>query len=83
VLGLSLTKILFTILIILAVWRAFALLNRLQARQREQVGTARRGREPSRGDRRSPGPPVVDMVECPGCGAYVPRGRACGCGRRV
>ena len=83
-LGLSLTKILFTILVIVAVWRAFALLNRLQERQRQQaVEAARREREPSRGGRTSSPSGVVDMVQCPDCGAYVPRGRACGCKRRA
>ena len=85
VLGLSLTKILFTILVIVAVWRAFALLNRLQERQRQQaVEASQQARERSRGGRTSSSPSgVVDMVQCPDCGAYVPRGRACGCKRRA
>jgi hypothetical protein len=85
VLGLSLTKILFTILVIVVVWRAFALLNRLQERQRQQaVEASRRTREPSRGGRTSSSPSgVVDMVQCPDCGAYVPRGQPCRCGRRT
>ena len=82
-LGLSLTKILFTVLVIVAVWRAFTLLNRLQERQRQAMAASRRGgREPSRGGRPSSGPGVVDMVQCPACGAYVPRGQPCRCTRR-
>jgi hypothetical protein len=86
VLGLSLTKILFTVLVIVAVWRAFALLNRLQERQRQAVEAARRGGrrdEPSRGGRPSSSRSgVVEMVQCPACGAYVPRGQPCRCTRR-
>ena len=82
VFGLTLTKILFTILIIVAVWRAFALVSRLQAQweARREVPPPR-GRQPSRDRPSAPQQRVVDLVQCPRCGAYVARGETCRCER--
>lgn len=68
-LGLSLTKILFTILVIAAVWKGFALVGRRAAAKRASVADkAERSRQ-----RRAQGPKgqTVELVPCPGCGAYV------------
>ena len=86
-LGLSLTKILFTILVIVAVWRAFARVGRLQAqrqalRQGEGARPGAKAASRPRASERPPPAPVVDLVECPSCGSYVPRGERCRC-RRV
>lgn len=74
-LGLSLTKILFTVLVIVAVWRAFALVGQLQA-LRQKTLAPRGGNKPGGN---VPGPAAVDLVPCPACGAYVPRGETCRC----
>ena len=81
--GLSLTKILFTVLVIVAIWRAFAYIGRLQAMRQRSLGSTRadggaaprpRGRSPTA---------TIDLVPCPSCGAYVPRGEPCRCRRRA
>ncbi len=71
---LSLGKILFTILVIVAVWKGFAMLTRLQHEHKQRVGGGR-----SRATRRSDGR-TVDLVECPHCGAYYDPSTACRCG---
>lgn len=72
-LGLSLSKIIFTILVIVAVWRAWKwlapLLARMQAPDRPEA--------PARAAERRPGPRPLDLVECPHCGTFVPQGTAC------
>ncbi len=70
--GLSLSKLLFTLLVIVAVWRGFRLLREIQER-REAAG--RRGR-PSRRERVRRGE-ALELEPCPGCGTYLPRGTAC------
>lgn len=82
--GLSLTKILFTVLVIVAIWRAFAYIGRLQAMRQRSLGSTRTdGEAPSR--RRATRSPTatIDLVPCPSCGAYVPRGETCRCRRRA
>ncbi len=56
--GLSFTKLLFTILVIVAVWRAFKLVQRLQDRRADSSGSKRAAR------RRAAGGPR---------GTYVPK----------
>jgi len=77
VFGLSLGKILFTLLVIVAVWKGFRLLGRLQA-QRAQAA-ARSRQAPSR---RAGSPPsaegrALELAPCPLCGTYVPVGTRC------
>ncbi len=65
----SLPKILFTVLIIVVVWQGFKWLNRrgeLQKRRADELA-----REAETAAKR---PVVEDMVQCPDCGAYVPKG---------
>jgi hypothetical protein len=82
VLGLSLSKILLTILIIVAVWKGFTLVSRLaserQAAAKRQAGAARRAAEASRAARAG----VVELRQCPRCGAYVDPREGCRCGLR-
>jgi hypothetical protein len=81
VLGLSLSKILLTILIIVAIWKGFTLVSRLaserQAAARRQAGTSSRA-DASRAARAG----TVELRECPRCGAYVDPREGCRCGLR-
>ena len=65
----SLPKILFTIVVIVAVWYGFKWLNRRQQVQRDR---AKNGRLSEAGGDKNTA--VEDMVQCPDCGAYVPEG---------
>ena len=75
-LGLSLTKILFTILIAVAVWKGFALIGRL-AREREVRAVRHKRRE--RASARGPG--TIELIECARCGAYFDPQQGCRCGQ--
>ncbi len=75
-------KILFTIFAIVAIWKAFSLISRLQ----KEGGILSRG--PARQPQTRPGqdragvkddPKAVEMVACPRCGAYVDPRERCGC----
>ena len=76
VFGLSLTKILLTILIAVAVWKGFALVGRL-AREREVRSVRHKSGERTR----AAGPGAIELVECPRCGAYFDPNQGCRCGR--
>jgi hypothetical protein len=81
VFGLSLGKILVIVLIIVAVWKGFALVNRLaserKAALKRQAGAARRA-EASRAQPAG----AIELRECPRCGAYVDPREGCRCGLR-
>lgn len=71
--GLSLSKVLFTIVVVVAVWRAWKLWGPLVQRLTGGPDAARRTAPP-------PGKaqaPPVDLIACPHCGTYVPRTLAC------
>jgi hypothetical protein len=72
--GLSLGKIVLTILVIVAVWRAWKWLAPLIARLQapDEPEAAAKGRE------QRPEPRAVELVECPHCGTFVPKGTFCG-----
>jgi hypothetical protein len=74
-LGLSLSKILFTILVLIAVWRAYKmlgpLLNRMQGAPAPKRPRPQARAEP-RPDMRS-----VDLIACPHCGTFVPKTTMC------
>ena len=74
--GFSLGKLLFTILIIVAVWKGFAFVSRLArerdarpARPRRRRGTNRQGA-------------TIELIECPRCGSYFDPDQGCSCARR-
>lgn len=71
------TKIVFTILAILAVWFGFRYYNRFI------VGPTRRRemQRPAPPPQASPTGPVEDMTQCAVCGAYVPAQGTRRCGR--
>jgi hypothetical protein len=89
-LGLSLGKLIFTITLIVAVWRLWKYLAPVLARF-QQLGAAERQREAARqaGGRkaagrsqwtaspRPAGPTAVDLIECPRCGTFIPAGSYC------
>jgi len=68
---LSLPKLIFTVVIVLAVWYGFKWYNRRQQieRQRAQGQVPPGGAGPSNKRKEAA---IEDMVQCPDCGAYVP-----------
>jgi len=75
VLGLSLGKILFTVLVIVVVWKAFSMLSRLQQTRRGEV------RDEARRPARRRAGRTVELVECPHCGAFHDPTTGCACRR--
>jgi ribosomal protein L32 len=59
--GLSFTQILFTIVVVVAVWRVVGFFER-----------KRRLKTPGHDE-----PRAVDVAKCPRCGTYVPSGEPC------
>ena len=83
--GLSLTKILFTIVAVLAVWYGYRWIGRVQARRRVELEEHMR-RETRQTSKRGLGgsgatAKAEDLIPCETCGAYVPERGARGCGR--
>lgn len=80
--GLSLTKIIFTIAVVVLVWNAFKYLTRLQDRREQRERVKQRDQSASQPEHQSKGGKagIEEMVECQVCGAYVARG-AKSCGR--
>ncbi len=77
VFGLSLSKLLFTIFVVIAIWKGFAYVGRL-AQERQRADALRRrptGRPKATSNR------TIDLVECPRCGAYVDPREGCHCQR--
>lgn len=74
--GLSLTKIIFTILVIVVVWKGFALVTRI-ARERERALAQRVRDRPARRRRGE----AVELVRCARCGAYFDPADGCRCGQ--
>ncbi len=94
--GLSLTKILLTVFVIVAVWYGWRVFTRYQAlkaaRGRAGEMPKRNGRAPSgaqyedaRPSARAGGQARVeaeDMIECRTCGAFIAASRRVACGRK-
>lgn len=76
--GLSLSKILFTILVIVIVWKGFALVSRL-ARERQAALAERARTRPAAGRQRGD---TVELVRCRRCGAYFDPADGCRCGQQ-
>ncbi len=85
-LGLSLSKVLFTIAIVVGVWKAFGwakyfkekLADDEDAPVQKRASTEKVKAEPPK---RPPEPPAkrsVELVACPICGDYVANGTFCG-----
>jgi hypothetical protein len=73
--GLSLGKIVFTILVIVAVWRAWKWIGPLLAKL--QASTAVQPEAPKAPERPQEAK-SVELVACPHCGDFVPKGTFCG-----
>lgn len=91
-LGFSLTKLLFTAVVVVLVWLVFRHANRIlrsgQTRE-SRVDRARRAAEDITRARAAqahphadPAPTTVDLIQCPQCGTYITRGGSCQCGYR-
>ncbi len=61
--GFSLTKILFTILVVVAVWRVFTMLERYRKVTKTPTANGR--------------PKALEFRECPRCGDYVAKDADC------
>jgi hypothetical protein len=77
VFGLSLTKILITVLIAVAVWKSFAVIGRLV---RERDVRAVRNTSKQRATARGRG--TIELIQCSRCGAYFDPAQGCRCGNR-
>jgi hypothetical protein len=84
-LGFSLTKILFTIVVIFAVLWVYRQFNRLtegDSTSQRKSGKSGKSGKSSHAEAATPPPPdVEDLSACPACGAYVAAGSNPGCGR--
>ena len=84
--GLSLTKILLTILVIAAVWYGWRFFTRYQAlkaaRERAVPPEGGRDTESPRAAGRQARVEAEDMVECRTCGAFIAASRRVACGRK-
>jgi hypothetical protein len=83
--GLSLGKILFTIMIVVVVWKGFGLVSKL-AKERDARAVDRQRRQATgakgRWARWRGQSEAMDLVKCPRCGAYFDPGEGCSCGRK-
>lgn len=70
--GFSLTKLIFTVVVVFVVWQAFKYFSRLQDQREKRAKMQSRQAPPTQDG-------VEDMVQCSVCDAYVARGsKACG-----
>ncbi|MCB2052611.1 MAG: hypothetical protein KDE35_00025 [Geminicoccaceae bacterium] len=79
-LGLSLSKLIFTVLIIVAIWRGFKLFESFKKRladEQEKPPAEPRVRAKAKAEPVRPTGRTVDLVKCVKCGAYVPNGTIC------
>lgn len=86
-LGFSFSKILFTIVMIIAVWWVYNKINRLTGGSDSPKSrvNSKKGRGRAKNQAHEPGPDAMQTVEdltaCPACGAYAAAGSNPGCGR--
>lgn len=80
-LGFSVSKILFTIVMIFAVWWVYRQINRLTGDNRQAEPRVKKANKGSAGSASSKANEVEDLTACPACGAYVAAGLNPGCGR--
>jgi len=82
--GLSPNKILFTALVIAAVWYGFKWLNRFQADQKKKSRQQPPNNSRSEAAQNSSNDAdYEELVACPKCGDYVLAGKKCGCGKEA
>ncbi|MEZ5932069.1 MAG: hypothetical protein R3F54_08980 [Alphaproteobacteria bacterium] len=73
-----LNKILFTVFAIVAIWKVFSLVSKLQKEGGILARDSAR-RAPRRPGERQGEPAAVEMVACPRCGAYIDPRERCSC----
>ena len=83
--GFSLTKLLFTAAVILAVWYGFKWVGRMQVKRNADAKEKLRAERGRASVRPRPSPAAAmdaeDMVKCPACGDYVAARSMTHCGR--
>lgn len=82
--GFSISKILFTVVVIAAIWYGFKFLQRVQDKDRESVARYRPDPGVKSGTRNAPkaaDDDVETMIECKTCGSFVAASGARSCGR--
>ncbi len=86
--GFSLTKLIFTVLVVIVIWKGFKFFGRLQdvkIRTRKDENLKRRsavqaGNKAGKGPDKNPDK-TADMTECPVCATFVVASGAEACGR--
>jgi hypothetical protein len=79
--GLTLGKLVFTILVVIAIWKAFAYVGRLAQERQQAEALRKRAARASHRPPRASGKRTIDLVACPRCGAYVDPEEGCQCAR--
>jgi uncharacterized protein len=84
--GFSIQKLLFTVVVVMAVWYGFKWLGQMKIKRDRERARLRRGAKgggAARTTKESEGDPdgAEDMVECSACGAFVAVRGARSCGR--
>lgn len=72
--GITISKLLLIVLVIVAVWKGARILLQLQKRM-EEINKNVAARQNS--EAKAPKQPTTDLVACPRCGTYVPNGTWC------
>ena len=80
-LGLSPTKILFTIAVVAAIWYGFKFLGRIQEQRDNGAGKGSAKGGGSKKAAKADEQPVQEMIACPKCGDYVAADKSVSCGR--
>ncbi len=81
--GFSIGKVIFTVAAIVAVWYAFKIIGRLQARQQELKELRERedARAAKEAGRTAASPEVKEMVKCRVCESFIAESSTRNCGR--
>lgn len=73
----SLSKIIFTVVVIYLVWFIFKYRTRIAAAHRDVMDQKARAADAAA--RKSATPIAQDLVACPKCGSYIAAGMRCSC----
>lgn len=79
--GFSPNKLLFTVLVIVAVWYGFKWLNRFQADQKKKARQSPQNTRTQAAQDKSADTDYEELVACPQCGDYVIADKKTGCGK--
>ncbi len=74
--GLSLSKLIFTALLIVAVWKGWKLMTAIRDKISDPADYAGVKGPERKARAKKPGP-AETLYECPHCGTYVPNGTIC------